>query len=552
MQDEIYKRLMAIESINNLSNDEILDEIGLLIDQSEDLGRAEGTDQAYAWCDTLATRNPSELQKATLEYYRANLWSARGHIKERKWHEKQNKRQPDTASALEVPTIEDSNPWAWEQSERQNQILCLRRCVNSPGFKDFGRIRKCQVYTNLANQLNVVGRPVDAIEYWDRALAEHERFGMALGNKGHGLITYARAMYDQGHRAIVLKIAYDLLSESLSDNAFYESDSYEPAKNSFKSKIHSIRQLARPEFLEKQLQLPESLLGSSETEVSYRQWCLNNNLFLNPLNDITTQSLAGRDVLVLPSYVTPKQTPPTYLGFFNEMKQAFATARWLLYEGTHPQGPHFSDNGVDLYDTLDYPSYSLTVEKVKMVFRVTYSLFDKIGYFLKDYMQLDIESHQVSFRRVWFEKGNPKSKKILAKFLQLENWPFRGLFWLSKDLHDETFADEMEPDARALSEIRNQLEHKYLKVHEILATKHETEPSNPYDWIGHAWEDQLAYSITRQDFENKALRLMKLARAALIYLCLGMRREEQRRYEGKNPNKIFPVNLQLYTNDQKR
>jgi hypothetical protein len=69
----------------------------------------------------------------------------------------------------------------------------------------------------------------------------------------------------------------------------------------------------------------------------------------------------------------------------------------------------------------------------------------------------------------------------------------------------------MEPDAEALGEIRNHLEHKYLKIHEITQPKQEPQQSNPYDWIAQAWKDQLAYSITIEDFQNKALRLMKLA-----------------------------------------
>ena len=40
------------------------------------------------------------------------------------------------------------------------------------------------------------------------------------------------------------------------------------------------------------------------------------------------------------------------------------------------------------------------------------------------------------------------------------------------------------------------------------------------------WTDRLAYSIQRQDLAEKTSRVFKLARAALIYLSLGMHREE--------------------------
>ena len=542
---------MSPQNVDDLSTEELLANIGKLIDYSDDLEQVEGTDKAYAWCDIANARTLSNAQKAELEYFRANLWSARVHIKERAWKKKNTHAQGNNAQPTPIPTMEDGNPWAWEQPDRQQEILCLRRCVNSLGFKEMEHFRRCQIYTNLANQLNVVGRPVDAIEYWDRALSQHETFGMALSNKGYGLMNYAKAMYDNGHQASFLKCAYHLFDSALSSNAFYETD-YTEAIGFFNSQMQLIKRLVSPECLDKPLEFNDYPMGSSAAEISYRQWCLDNVLYLNPLNDITTQPVANRDILVLPSYVTAKETPPTYIGLYNQIKQEFASARWLLYEGMHFTEQHFSDKGVPLYDTLDYPCYSLSAEKVKIAFRITYSLFDKIGFFLNDYMQLAIKPNRVSFRSVWYEKGDANSKIISSKFLQSNNWSFRGLFWLSKDLHDSAFMTEMEPDAEALVEVRNHLEHKYLKVHEINLPEHQTQSSDPYDWIGQAWKDQLAYSVTIEDLENKALRLMKLARAAIIYLCLGMHQEENRRYEGKDTAQIFPMKLDLFSDDRKK
>ncbi|MGO9686693.1 MAG: hypothetical protein ACLPTZ_29655, partial [Beijerinckiaceae bacterium] len=39
----------------------------------------------------------------------------------------------------------------------------------------------------------------------------------------------------------------------------------------------------------------------------------------------------------------------------------------------------------------------------------------------------------------------------------------------------------------------------------------------------------MAYSLARRDFEHNTLRVLRLARAALIYLSLGMDQEEARR-----------------------
>lgn len=47
-------------------------------------------------------------------------------------------------------------------------------------------------------------------------------------------------------------------------------------------------------------------------------------------------------------------------------------------------------------------------------------------------------------------------------------------------------------------------------------------------------KDALALSRHRSDFEAKALRLLKTVRAALIYLCLAVQWEENRRSETTN------------------
>jgi len=172
----MFDRLIASQGPAGLSAAKALEQIGLLIDLSGDLEREEGTVRALQWADQLegASLSPSDL----LAYFRGNAWANR-----------QKARHSDHASV-----------WAWEQPELQQQLLHLRRAVQHEGFRELPDLRQCQIFTNLANQINTVGRFVEAQEYWNRALAMRPRFGMALGNRGYGLADYARALYDPGHR----------------------------------------------------------------------------------------------------------------------------------------------------------------------------------------------------------------------------------------------------------------------------------------------------------------------------------------------------------------
>lgn len=45
------------------------------------------------------------------------------------------------------------------------------------------------------------------------------------------------------------------------------------------------------------------------------------------------------------------------------------------------------------------------------------------------------------------------------------------------------------------------------------------------------WFDDFAYSLTVDELERRTLRLLRLVRAALIYLVLGMHAEERRRHD---------------------
>lgn len=62
--------------------------------------------------------------------------------------------------------------------------------------------------------------------------------------------------------------------------------------------------------------------------------------------------------------------------------------------------------------------------------------------------------------------------------------------------------------------------------------------------------DRLAHQIVREDLEQKALRLLQLARAALIYLSLAMEVEERRESEAVG-GLIMPINVGIYPDSLK-
>ena len=513
---------LSVASVEHLEINDALHKIASLVNLSSDNNSAEGAKHALRWVKQVKRRKPPPLAGVQLEYFASNAWAV---------------------TAPQKGTPRDA-AWAWKQPALQQQIFHLRLARRHPGFEKLTPLGKCQIHTNLANALDSLGRFVEAQENWNRALTLVPQFGMALGNRGLGLRSYARALYDPGHTFVVARAAYDSLQKALDAEATYQGP-YVDAKRTYAAARDHLKQKLS-EHPTKHFSLDDFDLGRSKEEREHRRWCLRERLFLNPLNDVGEHSIAAKDVLHLPSYVTKIGEPPSYSGLFNQLKQEFVAARLLLYEGLHSDRVHFADRHVLIYNTLDYPVHSLAVEKVKASYRAAYSIFDKIAFFLNAYLRLGVPDKQITFRKLW--KANPEDRRspLRPEFEGLENWTLRGLYWLSKDFFEEGFRDVVDPDANALSQIRNQLEHGYLKVHDPLYAALGPQPPNMF-------HDPLAYHVERGDFERKALRLLKLARSGLIYLSLGMHAEERRRQDQlPDARPLAGQNLSIYPEGNKR
>lgn len=514
---QLYESLMEKASLSRLTTEAALHHLGLLIDTSLDVQRPEGLKHAISLARELSSVQLNPIDAATLDYFLGNAWDNIRQLSRQKNHE----------------------AWEWQQEEFEEEITHLRLALRGEGFAQLSTVRQCQILTNLGNAMSELGRFVEAADYLSRALASDASFSMAQGNRGVVLHRYAQALYDPGHAIVLTRRARDDVKAALRDRKLHPE-----AKRFFKAWVARVTGVLKKNARRKMVDLEGHPLGKQETEIQYRRWCLKNVLFLNPLNDLGPHSIAAHDVLTVPSITVGLDQGPSYPGFFNQMKQEFVSARYLYYEGTRATDPHFSDRGVLLYNTLDYPIYSLAVEKVKAAFRASYALFDKIAYFLNDYLKLEIPETRITFRTFWYQ-AQERKRGLRAEFMRRPNWPLRGLFWLSKDLYEPTpgFREALEPDAEKLAEIRNHLEHKYLKIRDMLVRE---------EHLPDPLADTLAFSVERRGFEAKTLRLLKVARAALIYLSLAVHREERSKTTSRDEGLVLPIALDLWEDDWKR
>jgi hypothetical protein len=511
--------LLIERAIESKKPAKIIDHIGLLIDASGDRRSSTGTTRAFELLEHVRARRLTAKQAVVTHYFAANAW-----------HNRRGERPK-------------SDHWSWEQPEVREQILELRRARRHKGFSAVEPVRRSQIRTNLGNQLSFIGRFIEALEEREPMVRIDGRLAMPLGNQAITISTYARALYDPGHARLMLLAAKRLFSRALGKGMTWELGSYEGAKEEFGRHHKWITDHVDLTHA-RRVMFKNHSLGKTPEEQTYRQWCLSEKLFLNPLNDLGPLTIAGRDVLTLPPMRTPVAAKmPWTIGFFNQMKQEFVSARYMYYRGVTSTVSHFSDHGVLLLNTLDYPSYALAVERQRTAFRVAYSILDKIGFFLNSYFSVGRKPQDVSFRKIWYEKDN---KTLLRRLVNNKNWPLRGLFWLSKDLFDKEMHTSTEPDARALDEMRNRLEHRYLQVHEIWAAgagiaRRRGNTESP------------RYSVSRDNLEDKTLRLLKLSRAALIYLSLAVHQEERVRHKRRTTTGLIAqMPIDTWEDDWKR
>ena len=422
--------------------------------------------------------------------------------------------QSNTHSAIaSAQTGDPAKVWDWEQPDGVQNVLLLRRAIAEPGFGTIDRILNCQIRTNLANRLHALGRPVAANEQWLKVLETEPRFAKALINRAKAMAFYARAVYDSGHGLWLLSAARTLLDSALHENAIWESgdrDSFVPALSEKRGRIQAFLTEAG---LDENFDLDQWGLGATQEERDYRQWCLHERLFLNPLNDAYTNTVSATDVLHLPDHTYKIEEPARFPGYYNLLKQEYVSARYRLYHAIHQHAPDFLMREVLMLDSGEGQALGHYSEDLKSAYRSAYSIFDKVGLFLNDYFEVGLPPGQVNFRRVWSENSGRRALQLRARFAGHRNWLLRGLYFLSKDLFDDDFEEVSEPDAANLDGLRNQAEHRFLSLQR-------SEKGVSTDTHG---------LIVITDFQDKTLRLLKMAREALIYLSLAMHREESLR-----------------------
>ncbi|KTD47782.1 Uncharacterised protein [Legionella quateirensis] len=463
-----------------------------------------------------------------------------------------------------------------------------------------------RIKTNLANYLSSQGRAFDAIPLYDDAIALSNP--VAYLGKARHLIFLAKVLYDDGHKFYHRKEAYRLIEqvyERIDD--FPTEIKKELLSDQTLNEFSEWFRKAYPNYKLNNLNTYKEKFNSRKQE-QYLKWAAHNRLFINDLNDISVGELVYQDVLTLPSFcfqLNPILSPSeelVYHSHYDEMKNDYCYARYLLFSAKDiPNNvTHFSNSTFSHVDSLDFSITNLKSNHYRSSFRILYSLFDKLSFFIHRFFNVnDLKSDKdITFPKLFLINKN--NKKIPhPHFKENKNYFFHALYFILKDMrktNDDLELDYwFDPEAKKFEDIRNALEHRSLKLvddfgfslsqdstyfeqcitemkDKIIAlnndleiinsklTKQKKEKSvrklinkkeliiNEVNQIQSRLDEKIKLSshnlvISIGDFEARLMQLMKLARNALMYLSLAIHFDERNKpNDGKT---VLPINVPL-------
>ncbi len=348
---------------------------------------------------------------------------------------------------------------------------------------------KSEIWVNLGNCFDSLGRVIDALECYEEALKCKPDQGMALGNKGIALLYYSQISGE--HQGTFLIEAHNLLSQALKVGVLPET------VNSFSRYLESIEKSIPAKYLNTAEYLSKYPGYKIDTPLEFEkfliEFCLKNKLYLNICNFCQRCDAAIGDTILIKEMTVPKQDDAflRLSSFLNEIKQDYVVSRFLLILSKYRElNLDFVDKRVKIIDTLDGSMHNIYIQLIKASFKGFYDILDKIAYFLNDYLKLGISEIKVDFQRIWWYSR--KSKKIHKQIEDTRNFSLNALFDISQDFEESGLYYK-------LRLTRNALTHRIVNVRRTQKTEDEE-------------------NMTEDTLVSRTIQLARIVRSSIIYL----------------------------------
>jgi hypothetical protein len=336
---------------------------------------------------------------------------------------------------------------------------------------------------------------------------------MAIGNKAITSRHFARisgsftsAIYIDAYQAI----------QSVIDDEELVAIGGKAAKQQFEQVLKSIDvAITDKKVLEKRVPHPHyDTSRFSDFEKFYLGFCILHKLFLNfHIHDDTCEAALHDPIFI--SITTPIGDTTTFFKlarYINQIKEDYAVARLLLVQSQLRSNDFDSiSNRTIFVNPLDYSQSNIYNGLLKSAFKEAFNILDKIAVFLNRYYDLGLKERSISFDSIWVKDKN-KDRTIREAILNTKNMSLYALYDIYQDFQSGYY--------QTLKEIRHALTHRQLTIFEL--------------GIKGIQNDGDLLSINADDMVDQTTQLMRLVKAAIIYLINAVTLEEK----GKNENSV--------------
>lgn len=389
---------------------------------------------------------------------------------------------------------------------------------------------------NCGNLYDSMGREVDALRCYDRAIAIDPAFGMALGNRAMAVAKVAPFM--SGHASHLLDEAAWLLERSFDDEERVLQIGGRFALDTFRDVRSAIRG-GEP-------QAPDHGRGPRFSDPHVR-WAYEHGLLLHISPACLADDAESIDPLHLGTMVwsiaDEEQTRLKRLrDAFNTVKQEYLAARYSLWLASEPDSPvrkHTRDLSGRGYfaDTLSYARWGIRTGIGIQALTAATNTLDKIAGLVHLYFGTPRKPKDVTFYRLWHAppvKGQPlEVEPIFAE--QLREVDNEGLSAIL-DLSCEVAGDEHRTALKEQIALRHAATHRYLVAHDLPM----------YDRDEAKWLERVDWG----DVVAATIEQLRVTRAALVYFARAIEaREGARDHEGETIPQLPSYGVEEFDGD---
>jgi tetratricopeptide (TPR) repeat protein len=393
-------------------------------------------------------------------------------------------------------------------------------------FEEFESAKKCfrtalnlgenypQTWINLGNVLDYLGRYLEALECYDKAILLNPRYYNAWGNRGIACRSLALKCQDKCTKnclakngTIHLGIELSLFPDFKIDQKTKDNVRDLLSKNNVSIDLDSYLVDFIPQkrvLLDQKFSYPHK--NNEDFKSFYVNFCEQNQLFLNLLFDCKDHKCINKDLINIKFHTLVNDNRRAYeiSTRWQSLIDNFKTARFYLAlaQFKHPDFD-FSDK---VRDDSDYSmNYLANVEMLKNSFLISMSIFDKIAFFLNEYENLDIEDGKVAF---W---GSNSIFTVKKSLINDNNWQIdlMALAGIKNELDTGDF--------KRLLEVRHYLTHRYFVLHDPDVKSAE-----------HQLKDNDQYHMEVDEFFNRTIFTLRIVRNALFSLSFFVASKESK------------------------